>query len=103
MVQVFTNHASGESRSVTLGGGSFSTFDGSAGYSHALNPDWRLDLHAAGRSGDGWQDRTHANLARGRASLAGAMGRARLAFDVSALSDRDDWGTPIPVDEADPV
>ena len=55
------------------------------------------------RAGDGWQDRTHSTTARGRVSLSGTMGKAKVGFDVTGLSDRADWGTPMPVDLADPV
>src|SRR5207244_8917679 len=85
MVQVFTHRNTVNSGTVTIGGGSFSNFDGSAGIARQLNPNWLLDVHAAGGAGDGWQDRTHSNLARGRASLSGTMGRAHLSFDLTAL------------------
>jgi iron complex outermembrane receptor protein len=103
MVQVFTRRGTDGERSLSVGGGSFSNVSGRAGFARALQGGWRLDGVASGRAGDGWQDRTHSTRAQGRVSLDGRVGQARLGFDVSALSDVADWGTPMPVDLADPV
>lgn len=103
MVQVFTHRHAENTRSLTLGGGSWSNFNGAFGMNRALQSGWSLDLQASGRAGDGWQDRTHSTTARGRVSLTGMMGKAKVGFDVTGLSDRADWGTPMPVDLADPV
>ena len=103
MVQVFTHRASETGQSVTLGGGSFANFGGSYAVTRPVNPAWSLNANLSGRTGDGWQDRTGTDAFRGRVSFDGAMGRAKVGFDVTGLSDHSDWGTPMPVDLADPV
>ena len=103
MVQVFTNRNATDTHTLTLGGGSFSNLDGRLGVHHVLAEDWTLDLALSGGAGDGWQDRTHSETERGRVSLTGHAGKALLGFDVTGLSDRADWGTPMPVDLADPT
>ncbi len=103
MVQVFTNHSQQDARVLTLGGGSFSNFRGRLGLHHTLPSGWNLGIVGSGGAGDGWQDRTRSEVERGRVSLDGTLGKAALGFDLTALSDRADWGTPMPVDLADPV
>ncbi len=99
MVQVFTNRDPlAQPHSVTLGGGSFQDFHGRLAMQQELANAWRLDLALSGQTGDGWQERTHGEVERGRVSLAGMAGRASLGFDVIGLADRQDWGSPIPVD-----
>lgn len=103
MVQVFTNSSAPGTRNLTIGGGSFANANGSANLSRQLNENWRGDLHLSGRTGDGWQDRTGSNVFSGRATLTGHLGNARLALDLSALSDHSDWGTPMPVGDSEPI
>jgi outer membrane receptor protein involved in Fe transport len=103
MVQVFTHRGTGNARSASVGGGSFSNVNGRVGVRHQLSPDWALDIAASGRTGDGWQDRTRSEAERGRIALSGRLGRSSMRFELAGLSDRSDWGTPMPVDLADPV
>jgi outer membrane receptor protein involved in Fe transport len=104
MVQVFTDRdAPAAPRSITLGGGSFGNGNGRLGIHQALNDDWAIDVAGSGMSEDGWQDRTHSRVARGRVSISGKLGGARHWFDLSGLSDKQDWGTPVPVDAGEVV
>lgn len=103
MVQVFTNSSQPGGRSVSIGGGSFSNFDGSGNWSRPLNENWRGDLHVTGHTGDGWQDRTKSSIFGGRGSLTGHRGNLELALDLNFLSDRSAWGTPMPVEVGSPV
>ncbi len=103
MVQVFTDRGTGNARSLTLGGGSFSNFDGRVDVRHEIAPDWTLDIAASASAGDGWQDRTRAENERGRLSLSGRVGGASLGFDFSGLSNRAGWGSPTWVDAGAPL
>lgn len=103
MVQVFTRHDSSTPYSLTLGGGSWSNFDGRFGYRQSISKDWSLDMALSAGAGDGWQDRTRGEVERGRLSLTGRVGDASVAFDVTGLSDKQDWGTPMPVDAGEPL
>jgi outer membrane receptor protein involved in Fe transport len=104
MVQVFTDRDPGAApRTLTLSGGSYSTLGGRLGVHHELGQGWALDIAASGQGGDGWQERTHSELARGRVSISGRIGRQSHRFDLVGLSDRADWGTPMPVDAGEPL
>lgn len=103
MIQVFTDHSTEPHRTITVGGGEFSNLDGRIDLRHGIGNGWTLGVSAAGNAGDGWQERTHSKVGRGHVSLAGDFGKAHLGFDLIALSDRADWGTPMPVDLADPT
>lgn len=102
MVQVFTRDGDHEGVTASVGGGSFGALDGRVAMHHGV-PGWNLDVVVAGGHAEGWQDRTASEVFRGRASVSGTTGRARLAFDLSGLSDRQDWGSPQPVDAGAPL
>jgi iron complex outermembrane receptor protein len=102
MVQVFTRTESRDGYTASAGGGSFGAFDGRIA-AHRAFTMWTLDATAAGGRGGGWQDRTSNQVARGRLGLSRAIGTARVAFDLGGLSDRQDWGSPVPVDAGLPL
>ena len=102
MVQVFTDRATPGRGSLTLGGGDFTNFHGTAHGHHEMN-GWDLDGSLSGLHDDGWQDRTESETYRGRISLGHALGRGHLSGDVSYLHDRADFGSPLPVDGGVPV
>jgi len=103
MVQVFTNRAGVEKGTATLGGGSFDDIHGRLNLHRAVENGWNLDVALSGQSSDGWQERTSSEVERGRVSVAGPVGRGSLAFDLSGFQDRQDWGSPLPVDAGEPL
>lgn len=102
MVQVFTAGAGRERVRAAVGAGAFGARDGRVAMHHGV-PGWNLDVAVSGGRADGWQDRTASESMRGRVSISGLAGRTRLAFDLSGTSDRQDWGSPRPVDAGRPL
>jgi outer membrane receptor protein involved in Fe transport len=102
MVQVFTDRSTAGRGSLTLGGGDFTNFHGTARGHHDLN-GWTMDGSLSGLHDDGWQEETTSETYRARASLSHALGSGTLGGDVSYLHDRADFGSPLPVDGGVPV
>jgi outer membrane receptor protein involved in Fe transport len=103
MVQVFSRASEKARGHVTGGGGSFTSGNGSFGWSTPLSP--RSDLHLTGvfNHGDGWQDRTEYNVARGGIGLGTSLGKGRMTLDLTGYGDRQEWGTPMPFESGQPV
>lgn len=101
MIQVFTRGSASEGVDAAVGGGSFGDVHGRASMHHGSGA-WNLDAMISGGRGDGWQDRTANQVMRGRVSLNGGWGEHKLAVDLVGLSDRQNWGTPVPFDAGKP-
>ena len=84
------------------GGGDFSQYRGSLGMNRAL-AGWDVSTHVSASREKGWQERTGGEILRGRVSLSRKLGEGRIGFDVSALHDRSDFGSPLPIDAGKPV
>jgi outer membrane receptor protein involved in Fe transport len=100
MIQAFTPEAikGGE---LSAGGGSFSQGFGHFSWGRPLASDRSLLVSGSfGRSG-GWQDRTEGDYERGYATFTTPLGRGRLALDVNAVRDAQDWGSPLPFDSGE--
>jgi iron complex outermembrane recepter protein len=102
MIQVFRRGAEAGGF-VRAGGGSFSQGSGAFAWSRTLSGGTDLAIRGAYGRSDGWQDRTADQLFHGSVSLGRALGRGRVALDVNGMSDRQDWGTPMPFENGAPV
>lgn len=102
MVQVFTRGGDHDGIAATVGSGSFGGADGKVLFHRALSAG-TLDATLAGERGDGWQDRTGFDVIRGNVSFARSLGSSKLSLSYSALSDQQDWGSPMPVDQGVPL
>ena len=99
MVNVFTDRSTAGRGEVTLGGGDFSNFHGTA-RGHKETNGWNLDGSLSGLKDDGWQERTTSEHYRGRLSLSHALWGGNAGVDLTGLHDRGDWGSPLPLDAA---
>src|SRR5262245_40017309 len=102
MVQVFRR---GESAGgfVRGGGGSFSNGYGSFGWGKPLANGTDFAIRGSYGRADGWQDRTADDVLHGTVSLARGLGKGRVALDLNAISDKQDWGTPMPFEDGEPL
>jgi outer membrane receptor protein involved in Fe transport len=98
MIQAFSRSGEEDRGHLTAGGGSFGSGNGSFGWGREVGHGTDLRLTGIYRHSDGWQDRTQSEIGRAGLSLGHALGKARLTLDLSALRDRQDWGTPLPFD-----
>jgi iron complex outermembrane receptor protein len=99
MVQVFTDRSTAGRGELTLGGGDFTNFHGTARGHHVAN-GWTTDASLSALKDDGWQERTTSENYRGRLSLAHALWGGSAGVDITGLHDRGDWGSPFPLDAA---
>lgn len=102
MVQVFTTGEARDGVTGTVGGGSFASFDGRVSLHRALATG-ALDATVAGEHSDGWQDRTASDVIRGRLTYTRPLGATKVTLSVTGLRDRQDWGSPVPVDAGRPL
>ena len=102
MVQVFTDRAGRGRGALTVGGGDFANAHGTLRGQRELR-GWSVQGSASALRDEGWQERTTSQAYRARVSLSRASQRGTLGFDVTALHDRADWGSPLPVDGGAPV
>ena len=98
-VNVFTDRSTPGRGEVTLGGGDFSNFHGTARGHHVAN-GWTMDGSLSALKDDGWQERTNSDNYRARASLTHALWGGTAGVDISGLHDCGDWGSPLPLDAA---
>jgi outer membrane receptor protein involved in Fe transport len=101
MVQIFTRHA-GKGGSVQVGGGSFSERFANAHYTKDLGQDFTLRAFGSVLRSDGWQDRTEAATDRFGLSGEKRWGAASFAVNLTAYRDTQHFGSPLPVDGAQP-
>ena len=97
MIHVYTPESQSGGQ-ITLGGGSFSQGHGYVSWGRALSGGKDLRVSGSFERSDGWQDRTESRVGRGDATLGLGLGSGRLTLGVSALNDRQDWGSPLPFD-----
>ena len=96
-VNVITDRSTTGRGELTLGGGDFTNFHGTARGHHEAN-GWTADGSLSALKDDGWQERTTSENYRARASLGHALWGGTAGVDLTGLHDRGDWGSPLPVD-----
>lgn len=102
MIQVFTrDHEPGVGHAQVYGG-SFSTAGGTLSAGRSPGGGTLRALGEVDHS-DGWQDRTGHERDRGSLSWLGRLGRGSFGLSVSAMWDRQDWGTPLAVEDGELV
>jgi iron complex outermembrane receptor protein len=96
-VNVVTDRSTPGRGELTLGGGDFTNFHGTARGHHDAN-GWTMDGSLSALKDDGWQEHTASENFRARGSLAHALWGGSAGVDVTGLHDGQDWGSPLPVD-----
>ena len=99
MIQVFSRHEEETNGHLTLGGGSFNDFHGSAAVAREFGQGTSVRLSGSSLRADGWQDRTRAELDRGVLTVGQRLGDGNLAVDLIGYRDHQNWGTPLKFSE----
>ena len=102
MVNVFTDRSTAGRGELTLGGGDFSNFHGTA-RGHREVEGWTMDGSLSALKDDGWQERTTSENYRGRYSLTHALWGGTAGVDLTGLHDRGDWGSPLAIEAGVPA